>query len=116
MKASNVEHKEKRRNWGALRGTNYHLSEDLRSAWEDEPALTFGEEQLDPCYEVCGDPRFGEDCSQLVGPDVVKTTFGVQEESRHCEGSSLEEAYFIGKGSDSVEAAKTGGAPTLIGV
>jgi len=43
VETGNVEHKEKRRNWGALGGTNHHWAEDLRVALEDKLTLAFGE-------------------------------------------------------------------------
>ena len=53
----------------------------LGGALEDELALVFGEERLNPCYEVGGDPPFGEEASHLVGTAIVQTTFDVQEKS-----------------------------------
>ena len=44
VEAGNVQHKEKRRNRGALGGTNRHWAEDLRGTLEDKPTLAFGEE------------------------------------------------------------------------
>jgi len=81
MEASNIKHKKKRTNWRALRGTNGDRVEDLRGALEYEPALVFREERLNPCYEIGGDPPFGEHASQLVGTDIVRTTFDVEEKS-----------------------------------
>jgi len=80
VEAGNVEHKEKRRNRGDLRGANSHWAEDIRGALEDEPTLAFGEDRLDPCYEVGGNPPSRKDTSQPVSTDVIKTIFDVQEE------------------------------------
>jgi len=48
VEAGTIKHKQKRRNWRALRGTNGDRAEELRCALEDEPALAFGEERLNP--------------------------------------------------------------------
>jgi len=56
-------------------------AEDLRCVFEDESALVFGEEGLNPCHKIGGDHPFGEDSSQLLGADIVKTTLDVQEKS-----------------------------------
>jgi len=79
-------------------------------------ALAFREERLDPGNQVSGDTSSGEDRSQLVCADVVKSTFDIQEESRYREGSGLKQADFVGESSDSVKTAQTGQGPSLIGV
>jgi len=56
-------------------------TENLRPALEYESALAFGEEGLDPGNQVGGDTSSGEDSSQLVCGDVVKSAFDIQEES-----------------------------------
>jgi len=81
VEAGNIEHKKKRRNRRTLRGTEGDWPEHLSSALEDKSALVFGEERLNPRNEIGGDPAFSKDISQLVGADIVKTTFDVQEES-----------------------------------
>jgi len=116
VEAGYVKHKEKRRNPRALRGANSHWAKDLWCALEDESALVSGEERLNPGNQIGGDRSFGEDTSQLVCTDIVKTTFDIQEKSRYFEGSSLKKAYFVGEGSNRVETAQTGQGPTLIGV
>jgi len=81
VEASNIKHKKKRKDSRALRGTNGNWEEDRRGTLEDEPALAFVEERLNPCYKVGRDPPIGEDASQFVGTEVVITTFDVQEKS-----------------------------------
>jgi len=48
VEAGYIKHKEKRRDRRALRGANGDRAEDLWCALEDELALAFGEERLDP--------------------------------------------------------------------
>jgi len=81
VEASNIKHKAKRRNWRALRGTKGDQEENLRGALEDESALAFREERLNPCHRMGGDPLLGDNASMLVGTVIVKTTFDIQEES-----------------------------------
>ena len=81
MEAGYIMHKQERRNWRALRGANSNRAENLRRALENESALAFREERLDPGNQVRGDTSSGEDGSQLVCADVVKSTFDIQEES-----------------------------------
>jgi len=111
VEAGYVKHEEKRRNRRALRGANRDRAKNLWCALEDETALATGEERLNPGNQIGGDPSFGEDASQLVCTDIVKTTFDVQDESRYFEGSSLKKAYFVGEGSNSVKTAQTGLGP-----
>jgi len=82
-------HKKERRNQRALRSANSDRAENLSHALEYESALAFQEERLDPGNQVRGDTSSGEDSSQLVCADIVKSTFDIQEESRNFEGSSL---------------------------
>ena len=79
MEAAYIEHKKKRRNRGALWGANSDWAQNLRRALEYESALAFGEKRLDPGNQVGGDASSGEDISQLVCADVVKSTFDIQE-------------------------------------
>jgi len=116
VEAGYIQHQKKRRNRRALRGANSDRAEDLRRALEDESALAFAEERLDPGNQIGGDTSFSEDSSQLICPDIVKITFDFQEESLYFEGSSLKPANFVGEGSNSVETAQTGQGPTQIGV
>ena len=116
MKAGYIEHKQKRRNGRALSGANSDRGENLRCTLEYESALAFGEERLDPGNQVSGDTSSGEDSSQLVCADVVKSTFDMQGENRYCEGSGLKQADFVAEISDSVKTAQPGEGPTLIGV
>ena len=81
MEAGYVKHKKERRNWRALRGANSERAENLRRSLENESALAFAEERLDPGNQISGDTSSGEDSSQLVCADVVKSTFDIQEES-----------------------------------
>ena len=62
-----------------MRRANSHRAENLRRSLEYESALPFGEERLDPGNQVRGDTSSGEDGSQLVCAEVVKSTFDVQE-------------------------------------
>jgi len=82
VEAGYIQHKKKRRNGRTLRGANSDRAENLRCTLEYELALAFGEERLDPGNQVNGDTSSGEDHSQLVCADVVKSTFDIQEESR----------------------------------
>ena len=66
MQAGYIKHKKKRTNWRSLRSANSDRAEDLRRALENESALAFGEEKLDPGNQVGGDTSSGEDGSQLV--------------------------------------------------
>jgi len=70
--------------------TDDNRAKDLRGALEDESALAFGEERPNPRNEVSGDSPFSKDISQLLGTDIVKATFDIQEKSRYFQGSSLE--------------------------
>jgi len=81
VEAGYVKHIKERRNRKALRSANSDRAEDLGRALEYESALAFGEERLDLGNQVRGDTSSGEDGSQLVCADVVKTTFDMQEES-----------------------------------
>jgi len=81
VEAGYIKHKEKRRNRRALRGVNGDRAEDLWCALEDEPALAFAEERLNPGNQIGGDPPFCEATSQFVCADIVKTTLDIQEES-----------------------------------
>jgi len=81
VEAGYIKHKQERTNWRALRSANSDRAETLRPALENESALAFREERLDPGNQVGGDPSSGEDGSQLVCADVVKSTFDIQEES-----------------------------------
>jgi len=116
VEAGNIEHKKKRRNQRTLRGTDGDRAKDLEGALEDESALAFGEERLNSHNEVSGVPPFSKDISQLVGTNIVKATLDIQEKSRYFQGSSLEQAYFMGDRSNSVKPTKTSQEPTLIGV
>jgi len=89
MEASYIKHKKKRRNGRALRGAKSDRAGNLRCTLEYKSALAFGEETLDPGNQVRGDTSSGEDRSQLVCADVVKSPFDLQEDSRYCEGSGL---------------------------
>jgi len=82
MEAGNIENKKKRRNQGTLRDTDGDRAKDLRDVLEDELPLAFGEEKLSPCNEVQGDAPFSKNISQLVGSDILKATFDIQEKSR----------------------------------
>jgi len=93
VEAGNIQHKEKRRNPGALSGTNHDQEQNLRGILEDESTLASGEEGLDPPYQISRTPPFGVDTSQLVGTDIVKTPFDIQKKTFHFEGGSLEKAY-----------------------
>ena len=79
MEAGYIKQKQERRYRRALRRANSHRAENLRRALEYESALAFGEERLDPGNQVRGDTSSGEDGSQLVCADVVKSTFDIQE-------------------------------------
>ena len=79
MEAGDEEHKEKRRNGRALRGSNSDWAESLRCVLEDESARVFGKERLNSGNQIGGDPPFGQDTSQLVSTDVVKITFHVRK-------------------------------------
>ena len=81
MEASYIKDKKEWRNRRALRSANSDQAANLRHALEYESALAFGEERLDPCNQLGGDTSSGEDSSQLVCADVVKSTFDIQEES-----------------------------------
>jgi len=81
VEAGYIRHKQERRNWRALRAANSDRAENLRRALEYESALAFGEERFDPGNQVLGDTSSGEDGSQLVCADVVKSTFDIQEQS-----------------------------------
>jgi len=81
VEAGYVKHKNESRNRSALRGANSDRANNLRRALEYVLALAFGEERLDPGNQVRGDTTPGEDSSQLVCTDVVKSTFDIQEES-----------------------------------
>ena len=81
MEAGYIKHKEERRNGRALRSANSDRAENLWRALEYMSALAFGEERFDPGNQVRGDTSPGEDGSQLVYADVVKSTFAIQEES-----------------------------------
>jgi len=108
VEAGNIEHKKKRRNRRTLRGTDGDRAKDLRGALKAESALVFGAESLNPRNEVSGDPPFSKDISQLVGTEIVKATHNIQEKSRYFQGSSLEQAYFMGEGSNSIKTTETG--------
>jgi len=81
VKAGYINHKKEWRNWRGLRSANSDPAENLRRALEYESAWVFGEERLDPGNQVHGDTSSGEDGSQLVCADVVKSTIDIQEES-----------------------------------
>jgi len=81
VEAGYIKDKKKWRNRRALRGVNSDRAENLRRALEYESALAFGEERLDLGNQVGGDPSSGEDVSQLVCADIVKSTFDIQEVS-----------------------------------
>jgi len=106
VEAGNIEHKKRRRHQRTLRGTEGDRAKDLRGALVDESALGFGEERLNPCNEVSGDPPFSKNISQLVGADIVKATSHVQETSQYFKGSSVKQAHFLGEGSNSVKTTE----------
>jgi len=81
VEAGYIKHKKEGRNRRSLRSANSERAEDLRRALENESALVFGEARLDPGNQVRGAISSGEDGSQLVSADVVKSTFDIQEES-----------------------------------
>jgi len=81
VEAGYIKHKKERRNRSALRGANSDRAEHLRCALEDGSALASGEERLDPGNQIGRDTPSGEDTSQLICTDIVKTTFDIQEES-----------------------------------
>jgi len=81
VEAAYIKHKKERRNRRSLRSANSDRAENLRRTLENVSALAFGEERLDPGNQVRGDTSSGEDGSQLVCADVVKSTFDIQEES-----------------------------------
>ena len=81
MEAGYIKDKKERRNRRALRGANSDQAETLRHSLEYKSALVFGEGRLDPGNQVSGDTSSGEDISQLVCADVVKSTCDIQEES-----------------------------------
>jgi len=81
LEAGYIKHKKKRRNRRALRGANRDWVEKLRHALENESALAFGEERLNPGNQIGGDTSFGEGIGQLLSADIVKTTFDIQEKS-----------------------------------
>jgi len=81
VEAAYIKHKKKGRNQRALRGANSDRAKDPWHALEDESALASGEERLNPGNQIGRDPSFGEDTSQLVCTDIVKTTFDIQKES-----------------------------------
>ena len=81
MEAGYIKHKQERRHGRALRGANSDRAENLGRALEYESALAFGEERVDPGNQVGRDSPSGEDGSQLVCADVVKSTFDIQEKS-----------------------------------
>jgi len=77
--AGYIKHKNERKDQRALRGANSDRAENLSLALEYKSALAFGEERLDPGNQVSGDTSSGEDSSQLVCADVVKSTFDIEE-------------------------------------
>jgi len=81
VEASYIKHKQKRRNRRALRGSDRNRAESLWRTLENESALGFGEERLNPGNQVGGDASFGEDIGQLVSAAIVKTDFDIQEKS-----------------------------------
>jgi len=81
VEAGYIKHKKKRRNRRALRGANRDRAENLRRVLENESALAFGEERLNPGNQIGGDTSFGEGIGQLVSADIVKTTFVILEKS-----------------------------------
>jgi len=81
VEAGYIQHKKKRRNRRALRGANRDWAESFRRALENETALAFGEERLNPGNQIGGDTSSGEGSGQLVSADIVKTTFDIQEKS-----------------------------------
>jgi len=81
VEAGYIKHKKERRNRRALRSTNSDRAENLSRALEYESTLAFGEERLDPGNQVRRDTSSGEDGSQLVCADVVKSTLDIHEES-----------------------------------
>jgi len=81
VEAGYIKHKEVRRNRRALSSANSDGAKNLWRALEYESALVFGEERLDPGNQVRGDTSSGEDGSQPVWADDVKSTFDIQKES-----------------------------------
>ena len=79
MQVGYIQHKQERRNRRALRRANSHGAENLGRGLKYESALAFGEERIEPGNQVRGDTSPGQDGSQLVCADVVKSTFDIQE-------------------------------------
>ena len=53
VEAGYIKHKMKRRNRRALRGANRDRAESLRRALDNESALVFGEERVNPANQIC---------------------------------------------------------------
>jgi len=96
------------RNGGALRSTNHDWAEDHRGTLKDEPAFAFGEQRLYPCYQVGGNPPFGDDASHIVCAHIVKTPFNIHEKSLYFKRGGLNQADFMCEGGDSFKKAEAG--------